>query len=466
MTLSEQDLLDAILRSDFESFLRRCLLTLNPGMPFLPNWHIKAITYQLERVRRGEVNRLIINMPPRHLKSLTVSVAFPAFLLGLEPWHRIFAISYGSELSLKHARDFRAVVTSPWYGRTFTKMRIARDTEDGVYTSLKGFRQATSVGGSLTGMGGKLFIIDDPLKPLDAQSEPARSRVNQWIFNTLMSRLDNKQTGVIIVVMQRVHMDDLSGFLASSSAEWEILSLPAIAEVDERIQIGDNEFHSRQAGEALHFEHEPLESLLQMQRNIGSYFFGAQYQQSPIPEGGAMLQKPWFRFYETVPECNPGAKIFQSWDVAAKDGLQNDYSVCTTWRLQDKNYYLLDLVRGRFDFPRLRDAAMALSDRYQPYAILIEDASAGISLAQELRAMGQFRVKSVPVDRDKQTRLFVQAAKFEAGRVHFPKAARFLPDLLAELLAFPNGRHDDQVDSISQALAYEFSGYTLDNVRG
>ena len=334
----------------------------------------------------------------------------------------------------------------------------------GYHTSLKGFRQATSVGGSLTGMGGKLFIIDDPLKPLDAQSEPARTRVNQWIFNTLMSRLDNKKTGVIIVVMQRVHMDDLSGFLASNSAEWEILSLPAIAEVDERIQIGDNEFHCRMAGEALHPEHEPLESLLQMQRSLGSYFFGAQYQQSPIPEGGAMLQKSWFRFYETAPEKKPSGKIFQSWDVAAKDGLQNDYSVCTTWLFQDKNYYLLDLVRGRFDFPRLRDAAKALSDRYKPWAVVIEDASAGISLAQELRAMGQWRVKPVPVDRDKVTRLFVQAAKFEAGLVHFPKNARYLPDLLAELLAFPNGRHDDQVDSISQALAYEFSGYTLDNL--
>ena len=464
MTRYERALLDALLRNKFEYFLERCLATLNPGMPFLPNWHIKAIAYQLERVRRGEVKRLIINMPPRHLKSLTVSVAFPAFLLGLEPWHRFFAISYGNELSLKHARDFRAIVTAPWYSRAFPKMRIARDTEYGVYTSPKGFRQATSIGGSLTGMGGNIFIIDDPLKPLDAQSEPARTRVNQWIFNTLMSRLDNKETGVIIVVMQRVHMDDLCGFLASNSSEWEVLSLPAIAEVDERIQIGDNEFHYRTAGEALHPEHESLQSLLQMQRNIGSYFFGAQYQQSPIPEGGAMIKRDQLHFYETLPERKPGSKIFQSWDVAAKDGLQNDYSVGTTWLLQDKNYYLIDLVRDRFDFPRLRDAAKALADRYKPYAILIEDASAGISLAQELRAMGQFRVKPVPVDRDKLTRLFVQAAKFEAGLVHFPKNARYLPDLLAELLAFPNGKHDDQVDSISQALAYAFSGYTLDNL--
>ena len=425
MNRSDRAFLYALLRSDFEIFLERCLKTVNPGMPFLPNWHIKAIAYQLERVRRGEVTRLIINMPPRHLKSLTVSVALPAFLLGLEPWHRIFVISYANELALKHARDFRAIAKAPWYGSAFPKMRIARDTEDGVYTSLKGFRQATSIGGSLTGMGGDTFIIDDPLKPVDAQSEPARNRVNEWIFNTLMSRLDNKQTGVIIVVMQRVHMDDLCGFLMSNSSEWEVLSLPAIAEVDERIQISDEHFNYRKAGEALHPAHESLESLLQMQRNIGTYFFGAQYQQSPIPEGGAMLQRDWFCFYETLPDPKPGAKIFQSWDVAAKDGLQNDYSVCTTWLFQDKKYYLIDLVRGRYDFPRLRATAKALAHRYKPYAILIEDASAGISLAQELRAMGHWRVKPVPVEHDKVTRLFVQAAKFEAGQVYFPKNGRF-----------------------------------------
>ena len=459
----DRDFLNALLRSDFETFLERCLKTLNPGMPYLSNWHIKAIAHQLARVRRGEINRLIINMPPRHLKSLTVSVAFPAFLLGLEPWHRIFAISYGSELALKHARDFRAVVTDPWYRNAFPNMKIARETDDTITTTLKGFREATSIGGSITGKGGDYFIIDDPLKPLDALSEPARTRVNQWLHNTLMSRLDNKQTGVIIVIMQRVHMDDLCGFLMNGSSEWEVLSLPAIAEVAERVQIGENEFYERVPGEALHPAHENLELLRQMERNLGSYVFGAQYQQGPIAEGGALFQRDWLSFYETSPEPKPGSKIFQSWDVAAKDGLRNDYSVCTAWLFQDKHYHLLDLLRGRFDFPRLRDAASALADRYKPYEILIEDASAGTSLAQELRAMGRWRVRGVPVNRDKETRAFVQAAKFEAGRVHFPKHARFMPDLIAELLRFPNCTHDDQVDSITQALAYEFSSYTLDN---
>ena len=167
MNKTDLALLDAILRNEFEAFLERCLKTLNPGAPFLPNWHIRAIAYQLDRVRRGEVNRLIINMPPRHLKSITVSVAFPAFVLGHDPRQRIFSISYGSELSLKHARDFRSIVESPWYVRAFPRMRLNRSLDEEATTTLKGFRKATSVGGVLTGFGGNLIILDDPQKPVD-----------------------------------------------------------------------------------------------------------------------------------------------------------------------------------------------------------------------------------------------------------------------------------------------------------
>ncbi len=236
--ICERDLFDFALRSDFESFLKYSVLTLNPGMPFLPNWHIRAIAYQLERIRRGEINRLIINMPPRHLKSITVSVAFPAFVLGHDPRQRIFSISYGSELSLKHARDFRSIVESSWYARAFPQMRLSRSLDDEAATTLKGFRKATSVGGVLTGLGGNMIILDDPQKPVDALSKVRRDSLNQWFTNTLMSRLDNKETGAIIVVTQRVHMDDLSGHLMSGSGHWEILSLPAIAEVDEQVPIG------------------------------------------------------------------------------------------------------------------------------------------------------------------------------------------------------------------------------------
>jgi hypothetical protein len=284
-----QQALDFVLRNDFESFLQMCFLYLNPGAPFLPNWHIKAIAYQLDRVRRGEITRLIINMPPRYLKSLTVTVAFTAFLLGHEPWRRIFAISYGDDLSAKHASDFRSIMHAPWFKRAFWKMRIRRSVDGKLNTTKSGFRKSTSVSGPLTGLGGDLFIIDDPQKPVDALSEPRRNGLNQWFSNTLMSRLDNKQTGAIIVVMQRVHMDDLSGFLSSSSDAWEVLSLPAIADVVETIPIGNGKFHHREAGEALHPALESIDTLRKQQQTMGPDVFAAQYQQSPVPAGGAMI---------------------------------------------------------------------------------------------------------------------------------------------------------------------------------
>jgi predicted phage terminase large subunit-like protein len=451
---------DAILRRHFDLFLLRCLMTLNPGQPFLPNWHILAIAHQLERIRRGEITRLIINMPPRHLKSLTVSVAFPAYLLGLEPWHRIFAVSYGSELSSKHASDFRSIVESLWYRRAFP-MRISRSLEDEVWTTARGFRRSTSVYGTLTGLGGDLFIIDDPQKAVDALSDAHRDRLNHWVSNTLMSRLDSKQTGAIILVQQRVHLNDLSGYLMELGG-WEVLSLPAIAEQDETIAIGDGVFHSRAAGDALHPELEPLESLEKLRFEIGSDVFAAQYQQAPVPPGGCMIRREWLRYYDKLPERTYRTRIIQSWDTAAKDGAQNDWSVCTTWMQVDNCYYLIDLTRGRYEYPRLRDIAIAQAQKHRPHCILIEDASTGTALAQELKK-SHFggSVRLVPIERDKIGRLYVHQAKFEAGLVLFPRNAPFLPVLEAELLTFPQGKTDDQVDSLSQALSYK-PGYNLD----
>jgi predicted phage terminase large subunit-like protein len=447
--------LDFVLRNDFESFLQMCFLYLNPGAPFLPNWHIKAIAHQLDRVRRGEITRLIINMPPRYLKSLTVTVAFTAFLLGHEPWRRIFAISYGDDLSAKHASDFRSTMHSPWFKRAFTKMRIRRSVDGELITTKSGFRRSTSVSGPLTGLGGDLFIIDDPQKPADAQSEARRNTLNQWFSNTLRSRLDNKETGAIIVVMQRVHMDDLSGFLSSSSDGWEVLSLPAIAEVEETIPIGNGEFYRRLVGEALHPALESIDTIRKQQQAMGPDVFAAQYQQSPVPPGGAMVKRAWLRYYDKLPEHTHYTRTIQSWDTAAKDGAQNDWSVCTTWLVADEQFYLLDLTRGRYEYPQLRDTALALAKRFKPDEILIEDASTGIALAQELKQSHYYYVNPIPVDRDKIGRLYVQQAKFAAGRVHFPRDAAFLAELEAELLTFPQARTDDQVDSISQALAYD-----------
>jgi predicted phage terminase large subunit-like protein len=465
MSVYDPRVVDAILRSDFSMFLMRCMATLNPGVPFLMNWHIAAIAYQLERVRRGEITRLIINLPPRYLKSIMASVAFPAFVLGHTPRRRIITVSYAAELADKHSADFRAVVESDWYSRVFPSMRISRNVANELITTWRGFRKSTSILGPLTGFGGDLFIIDDPQKPVDAQSEASRTQLNQWFTNTLISRLDNKETGAIVVVQQRVHMHDLTGYLLETPDGWTVLSLPAIPEIDEQIAIGDGQFYHRIAGEALHPERESLETLQRLRQQMGADLFNAQYQQAPVPPGGAMIKREWLRYYDNPPERSYRSKIIQSWDTAAKDGAQNDWSVCTTWLLHDKSYYLLDLVRGRFDYPTLRRVALALAERFNPHTILIEDASTGIALAQELSAIQHRVVKPVPVERDKQGRLFVEQQKFEAGLVHFPRGAAFLPMLEAELLTFPQSKTDDVVDSISQALHHQLSTYTLDYVR-
>jgi hypothetical protein len=243
-----------------------------------------------------------------------VSVAFPAFLLGHDPRRRIIGLSYGADLASKHASDFRSLVQSPWYQRAFPQMRIARSTDSEVFTTERGYRRATSVGAALTGFGGDVFIIDDPQKAVDAQSEPLRNQVNQWFANTLLSRLDNKETGVIIVVMRRVHQHDLTGYLLENSGDWTVLSLPAIAQVDEQIPVGNGLVHLRRADEALHPEHESLAALQRLQREVGSDVFAAQYHQAPVPPGGAMIKRQWLRYYrrEGLPVRGYRAKVIQS----------------------------------------------------------------------------------------------------------------------------------------------------------
>jgi len=461
MTYNDMQVLNAVLRQNFHAFLHRSVLTLNLGGPFLPNWHIDAIIHVLEEVRAGRIKRLIINLPPRYLKSILLSVAFPAFLLGHDPRRRIIGISYGTDLAAKHARDFCSLVQSPWYQGAFPQMRIARSADCDVFTTERGFRRATSVGAALTGFGGDLFIIDDPQKPVDAQSEPLRNQLNQWYSNTLISRLDNKETGVIIVVMQRVHQHDLTGYLLENSGDWTLLSLSAIAQVDEQVPIGNGLFHQRRASEALHPEHESLAALERLRREVGSDVFAAQYQQAPVPPGGAMIKRQWLRYYRQadLPERTYRTKMIQSWDTAAKNGAQNDWSVCTTWLVVDKQYYLLDVTRGRYEYPQLRSIAVDLAERHKPDAVLVEDTSVGIALAQELKTLVKRPIKPISVEHDKVGRLYVNQHKFEAGLVLFPEGAAFLPELEMELLSFPQAKHDDMVDSISQALSYKLSGY-------
>ena len=275
---------DGLARHDLYSFTRRAFEVVSPGETLHLNWHIQAMTYELDRVRRGKCRRLIITMPPRNLKSITVSVAYPAFLLGQDPTKKIICVSYSGDLAAKHAADFRTVMESDFYKRVFPDTRISprKNTEFETQTTRRGGRLATSVGGTLTGRGGNVVILDDPMKPKEAMSETARASVIEWYKGTLLSRLNMKTEDAIIVVMQRLHVDDLVGNLLEQGG-WEHLDIPAIAQESQRIPLGGGRFYDRQVGDVLDPVREPQHVLDELKAAMGTMDFSAQYLQRPVP---------------------------------------------------------------------------------------------------------------------------------------------------------------------------------------
>ncbi len=444
--------LRAILATDFRFFVYYVFGVLRPGEPFKPNWHIDAMAYKVSQVASGEVKRLIIAVPPRHLKSIIASVALPAWYLGHNPSERVVCVSYSAELAKTHANDFRRVVKDPLYQAVFPTMRVERETDAEIQTTLRGRRYATSIQGTLTGRGGNLFIIDDPLKPGDASSDVTREGVIEWYRSTLVTRPDDKQTARIIVVMQRIHVDDLVGYLLDSDAGYEVLSLPAIAQSTTTYDLGGGRTHTREKGDLLHPAHEPADVLRGIRKSMGSMQFSAQYQQAPEPAGGKIIKQKMLRYYYAV-EPRPSDRIVLSWDIALSEQEAGDYSACVVLLNRGDSYFVHDVVRGKFPFDRLKEKIIEVKQRYGKAAsLVIEESPISHGLIQSLQEK-RINVVGIKPDRDKQSRLISQIDLFEGGSVLLPKDAPWLDAFVSELLSFP-GRHDDQVDALSQGLAW------------
>lgn len=271
-----------------------------------------------------------------------------------------------------------------------------------------------------------------------------------------MSRLDRKAEGAIVIVMQRLHEDDLCGHLLERAPEdWEVVTLPAIAVEDGTFRLSDRlrRVHHRRSGDVLQPAREPTEVLEGLRRQLGSMTFSAQYQQAPVPAGGNEIKRDWLRHYDDADLPETFDRVLASWDTASSLE-EGDWSVGTVWGTKGLDFYLLDLVRERLEVPRLRRAIVDLTERWEASATVIEDAGIGRAVAQDLRATGVLRPILNRPRYDKRARLEAQSARFEAGQVHLPREAEWLGSYVTELLAFPFGRHDDQVDSTSQALLY------------
>jgi predicted phage terminase large subunit-like protein len=446
----------ACVRQDLSAFIEGCFYVLNPATELLWSQHLEVIASALESCRRGETTRLIINVPPRSLKSLCTN-AFVAFLLGHDPSAQIICASYAQSLADKHALDCSTILKSRFYRDLFpnTKLSPHRQSVQEFMTTRQGYRLSISVGGAVTGRGAEYVIIDDPQKADEALSNTRRRSVNDWFDNTLYSRLNDQKTGRIILVMQRLHEDDLVGHVLGLGEHWKVIRFPAIAEEDETLKFQTPYgiwCYERRAGEPLHSARESLEVLNRIRETLGEYNFASQYQQTPAPLGGGMVKLGWFKRY--TPEELPSKfeQVFQSWDTANKPTELSDFSVCTTWGVVDQHVYLLDVYRKRLSYPELKSALREQAATHNPKTILVEDEASGTQLIQELVAEGVHAVQKYAPTMHKITRMNTVTSTIENGFVHVPEKAPWLGEFLHELTTFPQAKYSDQADSTSQAL--------------
>jgi len=451
----DRTLADAFYRTHFGAFTYRAFESLNPGKRLIPNWHIDTICFQIQQMVSGETrSRLVLNLPPRSLKSFIVSVALPAWLLGRAPSSRIICASYSDELSTKFSRDCRALLETPFYKRVFPQTRLnpKKASEVEFETTRRGYRLATSVGGTLTGRGGGVLIVDDPIKANDAEAEVARRAAIDWLRNTALSRLDDPAQSFIAIAMQRLHVDDPSGILIEQG--WPSLVIPAIAVEPMDYRISEDETYHRPAGQLLQPGRDNPEAIEELKTEIGSRIFAAQYQQNPTPADGNMIKRAWLGRYDTVPDRKSFHRVLLSCDPAGKAGAHNDYTAIAVVGIQDKALHVLQVSRGHWTVMQMREQILALVPQWQVDFVVVEDTSSGMGLLQLLKEDPHLDVAGRRPDADKETRIRRQQGRFEAGRILLPNEAPWLADFEGELLGFPYGRYDDQVDALLLVLEW------------
>lgn len=464
MTPSPANMYAHVLRHDLCAFIHRSFLELNAGKLFHHNWHLEVLAEKLEDVRTGRCRRLIVNVPPRHLKSHAISIAFPAWVLGHDPTKQLLSITYAQDFTESLARQSRSLMQSQFYQALFdTRISKGREAISDFETAEGGYRLSTSIGGVLTGRGADIIVVDDPLKADDALSDSRRQAVNAWFDNTLRSRLNSQDHGAIVIVMQRLHADDLVAHVQKNE-RWDVLSFPVIAERDKTYDIKTPYGRKRlirTQGEILQPTLLSPTTLEDLRQSIKEYNFAAQYQQDPQPASGLIVQRDWLHFYAPADKPERFDRIVQSWDTANKTTELSNYSVCTTWGMKGRQMYLLNVYRKKLDFPALKKAVRELAKLHKANVVLVEDKASGTSLIQELRAEGFSIVEPAPsLNGDKEMRLRGQTSRIEGGFALFPKEAPWLKTYLTELLGFPNAIYTDQVDSTVFALAWSTSNYS------
>lgn len=463
------------LAGSLREFTRAAWPLLEPATPFKPNWHIDAISEHLEGCRKREIRRLVINIPPRHMKSLNVTVLWPSWWWASEPWVRFLSASYGEKLATRDAVKSRRLIESAWYrARWGHVFRLLRDQNQKARyeNDQTGYRIATSVGGTGTGEGGDVIILDDPHKADEVESDVERENVLDWHAGVISTRFNDPATGVEVLVMQRLHEDDLTGHLLELGG-WEHLCLPAEYEPEHPFVWPDDP--RNEPGELLWPDHIGPDELAEIKKNLESpYREAGQLQQRPAPAEGGLFKLGGLRYFppEHLEPPSPltFTRIVSSWDTTFKDKLENDYVVGACWGVKGANRYLLRVMRDRMSLAETKRAIREMhgwAEATYPglaHSTLIENTANGPDIIAELRheITG---IVAVTVRGDKKMRAHAVSPIWESGNVlvpGFPRAdgvgfdgARtpgWVQQWIAEHTSFPNASHDDQVDTTSQVL--------------
>jgi predicted phage terminase large subunit-like protein len=467
-------------------YIRPAWPVIEPGTEYLHNWHIDAISEYLEAVTMSQIRRLIINLPPRNMKSIMASVDWPTWSWIKRPELRWLFASYSQSLSTKHSVDRRTIIQSAWYRQRWGdryQLRGDANLKTEYMNDHRGHMIATSVGGTATGKGGDILVADDPLNPKAAVSDLQREGANTWFDGTFYTRLDDKRRGAIVLVMQRLHESDTTGHLLAKEAGWEHLCLPAEAEKRTIVvmPISGREI-IREPGDILWPEREGPKELADAQTALGAQGYAGQYQQRPSPPGGSILKRHMWRYWRPrgvelppVPVVMPDGEIrmveavelperfdemAQSWDMNFKDeesargSKPPDFVVGQVWGRKAADKFLLHQARGRYSFPETIAAVERMSVSWpEARAKWIEDKANGSAVISMLRHKVAGLIPIQP-DGGKIPRTQAASPEIESGNVYLPHPALFIwvEGFIEECAGFPNGANDDQADAATQAL--------------
>ena len=419
---------------------------------FIEGTHHRIIAEKLERIAKGDLKRLIVNMPPRHSKSEFASYLMPSWFLGRNPRLKIIQATMNTELAVRFGRKVRDLIADPVYREVFPNTDLKQDSQAAGRweTSVGGEYFAAGVGAAMTGRGADLLIIDDPHSEQDALSTTAYDNAYEWYTSGPRQRL--QPGGSIIIVQTRWSKKDITGRLLSAQAkdimadQWEIVEFPAIMP----------------SGEPLWPEFWKKDELLKVKASLSVGKWNAQWQQNPTSEETAMVKREWWKEWEEddIPELD---YIIQSYDTAYSKKETADYSAITTWgvfrpyRTGEEHLILLDAKKGRWNFPELKTIAKEEFEYWDPELMLIEAKASGQSLADEMRLLNLPVATFSPGRRrggglDKTARMHIVSPIFESGKVWYPSGEKFADEVIEEVASFPNGDHDDFCDSMTMAL--------------